>query len=103
MSGLFGTAASSAASTNTVGDLKNDVAVQNLPDDSISCLAFNPNQNDQKDFLAVASWDKKVRIYEVDSNTGQAVARHMVPHDQPVLSVQFFKVSPLLLLFAPPP
>lgn len=97
MSGLFGT--TSAATTNTVGDLKNDVAVQDLPSDSISSLAFNPNPADQKDFLAVASWDKKVRIYEVDSNTGQAQGRHVFEHGGPVFDVVFYKVS--LLLFSP--
>ena len=93
MSGLFGTAASSAgAGANTVGDLKQDVQVANSPEDSISDLAFNPNQADQKDFLAVASWDKKVRIYEVLPN-GQAEGRHAYDHDGPVFSCDYHKVS----------
>lgn len=100
MSGLFGSASAAAASTNTVGDLKQDVAVNDLPQDSISNIAFNPNIADQKDFLAVASWDKKVRIYEVDGGTGQAQGRHAYEHTGPVFSVQWFKVIPLLLAFA---
>ncbi|PSR83501.1 WD40-repeat-containing domain protein [Coniella lustricola] len=91
MSGLFGSAAASASSANTVGDLKNDVAVNDLPTDSISNIAFNLNPADQKDFLAVASWDKKVRIYEVDSNSGQAAGRHAYDHNGPVFGVHFFK------------
>ncbi|TPX14441.1 uncharacterized protein E0L32_005405 [Thyridium curvatum] len=88
MSGLFGT--SSSAATNTVGDLKQDVAVGNPPEDSISDLAFNPNPADQKDFLAVSSWDKKVRIYEILPN-GQAEPRHAYEHSLPVFGVDFFK------------
>ena len=91
MSGLFGTAASASAA-NTVGDLKNDLAVANPPEDSISDLAFNPNPADQKDFLAVSSWDKKVRIYEILSN-GQAEGRHLYEHEAPVFGCDFSKVS----------
>lgn len=90
MSGLFGSAASTAA-TNTVGDLKQDVQLNNPPEDSISDLAFNPNPTDPKDFLAVASWDKKVRIYEIHSN-GQGEGKHLYEHDGPVFSVDYFKV-----------
>ena len=91
MSGLFGTAAAAQSTANTVGDLKQDVQVANSPEDSISDLAFNPNQADQKDFLAVASWDKKVRIYEVLAN-GQAEGRHAYDHDGPVFSCDYHKV-----------
>ena len=90
MAGLFGSAASPAA-TNTMGDLKNDVVVANPPEDSISDLTFNPNPSDTKDFLGVASWDKRVRIYEVAAN-GQAEGRHAYEHDGPVFSCDFFKV-----------
>lgn len=97
MSGLFGSGGTSTASTaNTVGDLKNDVAVANLPEDGITSLAFNTNPADQKDFMAVASWDKKVRIYEVDAASGQAQPRAAYDHSGPVFSVQFMKVSTLL-------
>ena len=89
MSGLFGSAAASA--TNTVGDLKQDVQVANPPEDSISDLAFNPNPTDTKDILAVSSWDKKVRIYEI-LPTGQAEGRHLYEHEAPVLSCDFSRV-----------
>jgi len=90
MAGLFGAAASSSAS-NTIGDLKSDVEVSNPPTDSISDIAFNPNPADAKDFLAVTSWDKKVRIYEVASN-GATEGKIAIDHDAPVLSCDFFKV-----------
>lgn len=89
MAGLFGSAA--ASQNNTIGDLKQDVELGSPPEDSISDLAFNPNPADPKDFLAVASWDKKVRVYEILSN-GQGQGKVQLEHDAPVLSVDFFKV-----------
>lgn len=91
MAGLFSTTSSSSTQSNTLGDLKSDVALDNPPEDSISGLAFNPNPADQKDFLAVASWDKKVRIYEILPN-GQGQPKAQIEHEGPVLSVDFFKV-----------
>lgn len=92
MSGLFGGPSTSAASSNTVGDLKQDVEVQQPPTDGITDLSFNPNQSSQQDFLTVASWDKKVRLYEVTPQ-GQAQPRHAYDHEGPVFSVDWFKVS----------
>lgn len=91
MSGLFGSASSSSATNQTQGDLKSDVALTNPPTDSISDLAFSPGQQ-QSDFLAVSSWDNKVRIYEIAQN-GQSEGRHAYEHSQPVLNVDFSKVS----------
>ncbi|KAL2135377.1 hypothetical protein VTI74DRAFT_8789 [Chaetomium olivicolor] len=88
MAGLFGAASSSAS--NTLGDLKQDVELGSPPEDSISDLAFNPNPTDPKDFLAVSSWDKKVRIYEILPN-GQGQGKAQIEHDGPVFSVDFFK------------
>jgi len=100
MSGLFGSAAA-PSSTNALGDLKQDVELGNPPTDSISSLAFNPNPTDPKDFLAVASWDKKVRVYEILQNgTGQGKAS--VDHDGPVFSVDFFKVRATLVTYRHP-
>lgn len=92
MAGLFGTTAqSSTLASNTVGDLSKDVALDNPPEDTITDLAFNPTPTDPKDFLAVSSWDKKVRIYEI-LPTGQGQGRHLYEHDGPIFSVDFFKV-----------
>lgn len=90
MSGLFG-GASSTPSTSTLGDLKQDVALSDPPTDSISALAFSPAAN-TPDFLAVASWDNKIRVYEIAQN-GQSQGRHVYEHSQPVLDCDFSKVS----------
>ncbi|KAI6084650.1 WD40 repeat-like protein [Hypoxylon rubiginosum] len=87
MSGLFGSSATAASATsNTIGDLKNDVALSNPPEDTISSLSFSP----AADFLAVSSWDKKVRIYQIAGN-GSSEGKHMYEHDAPVLDVDFSK------------
>ncbi len=86
MSTLFGSNASTATS-NTVGDLAKDVAISNPPEDTVSDIAFSS----QRDFLAVASWDKKVRIYEI-APSGQSEGKHLYEHDAPVLSVDWSKV-----------
>lgn len=100
MSGLFGGPSTSTATSNTVGDLKQDVEVQQPPTDGITDLSFNPNQSSQQDFLTVASWDKKVRLYEVTPQ-GQAQPRHAYDHEGPVFSVDWFKV--ICTLFYSPP
>ena len=90
MSGLFGTAASSAS--NSTGDISKDVALNNPPEDSISDLSFSP----QSEHLAVASWDKKVRIYEIN-NQGGSEGKALFDHEGPVLSCCWSKVSPRTL------
>jgi mRNA export factor len=87
MSGLFG-AAASAATTNTQGDISKDVALSSPPEDSISEIAFSP----QSQHLAVASWDKKVRIYEINQQ-GQSEGRAAFDHDGPVLTTCWSMVS----------
>jgi mRNA export factor len=84
MSGLFGT----SSSTPTTGDLKNDVQVKDPPEDSISDIAFSP----QAEYLAASSWDGKVRIYEIDGQ-GNSQGKALFPHEGPVLSVAWSKVS----------
>ena len=87
MAGLFGSSSSSAAPNNTLGDLSKDVTVKTPPEDSISDLAFSS----QTEHLAVASWDNKVRIYEVGPN-GEAEGRSFFDHEGPVLSCHWSKV-----------
>lgn len=86
MSGLFGSAASTAAANPTQGDLSKDVQVANPPEDSISNIVFSP----QTDHLAVSSWDKKVRIYEIDQN-GNSQGKAMFEHEGPVLDCAWSK------------
>lgn len=62
---LFGSTSAAASSTSTTqGDNKNDIEVSPVPGDSIQDLQFSPTA----DFLAVASWDKKVYIYEITAS-----------------------------------
>lgn len=93
MSGLFGSTASSTPSS-TVGDLKMDVALTSPPEDSISDIVFSPGAQ-ANDYLAVSSWDKKVRIYEIDGN-GKSEGKHMYEHEGPVFCVDFSKDGKLL-------
>jgi len=58
--------------------------VPSPPDDSISCLAWSP-----QNILAVGSWDKSVRIWEV-SNNG-VVPKLSYNHEAPVLCCNFSK------------
>lgn len=85
MSSLFGSNANNAnanqTNSSTIGDLSQDRALNSPPDDSISDIAFSP----VADHLAVASWDKKVRIYQVEGN-GDSEGRAFFEHDLPVLS-----------------
>lgn len=98
MSGLFGSVSSTAASagsTNTTGDISKDVALNQPPEDSISDMRFSP----VSEHLAVASWDKKVRIYEINAQ-GQSEGKALFEHEAPVLNccwspVSFFLDFPL--------
>merc|ERR1712093_51847 len=64
--------------------IANDVELSNGPSDSISSLAFSPIA----DYLAVASWDNQVRIYEV----GQGInGKAAYSHEGPVLDVCWSK------------
>ncbi|CAI5760532.1 unnamed protein product [Candida verbasci] len=74
-----GAATSSAA---TGQELLQDISINNPPDDSIEDLSFSP----QQDLLSVSSWDKKVRIYEIDPNSGLNQGRALYEHDGPVFS-----------------
>ena len=92
MSGIFGSgggSASSNASANTTqGDLSKDIALTQPPEDSVSHIRWSPANY----HLAVASWDKKVRIYEV-SNDGQSQGKAMFEHEGPALSCCWSRVS----------
>ena len=88
---LFGAQSNAAAATsaNTAqGDLSKDIAVTRPPEDSVSDIRFSP----AAEYLAVASWDKKVRIYEVDGN-GNTQGKALFDHEGPVLSCCWSKVG----------
>ncbi|SCU97908.1 LADA_0H09230g1_1 [Lachancea dasiensis] len=69
---------------NAEKDLANDIVLQNPAEDSISDIAFSP----QQDFLfSVSSWDKKVRVWDV--NGGAAQCRAEYQHQGPVLTTRW--------------
>lgn len=78
MTSLFG---STPSTSITNQELKNDIEVIQPPEDSISGVSFSP----QAELLAVSSWDKKVKIYEVQSS-GQTTGKAMYEHQGHVLS-----------------
>ena len=90
MSGLFGSASSTSTTSgaNATGDISRDITLTAPPEDGISELAFSS----QSEHLAVASWDKKVRIYEINDK-GQSEGKAMFEHEGPVLSCCWSKVS----------
>lgn len=83
---------SAASNANNQGDLSKDIELSTPPDDSVSDISFSS----QSEHLAVASWDKKVRIYEI-SATGNSVGKAVYEHEGPVLSVVWSKVGFSLL------
>lgn len=87
---LFGSggATTATAQTSTTGDISKDVALNSPPEDSVSDLAFSPVSN----HLAVASWDKKVRIYEINDQ-GQSEGKALFEHEAPVLNCCWSPVS----------
>lgn len=94
MSTLFGSAGGSTQ-PSTTGDLSKDVALTSPPEDGISDLAFSP----VSEHLAVSSWDKKVRIYEINDQ-GQSEGKALFEHEAPVLSCCWSPVSTCLLSYS---
>jgi len=91
MSGLFPSSASST--TPSQGDLSKDIEVKQPPSDSVSQISFSSTG----DFLAVSSWDNKVRVYGVDPNTGTSEGKTMFEFQGPVLSVAWSMVRILVM------
>ena len=90
---LFGGGAASASSANpTQGDISKDIPLADPPTDSVSDIAFSP----QSEHIAVASWDNKVRIYEINEQ-GQSKGVAMLEHQAPVLGCAWSRVSVALL------
>jgi WD40 repeat protein len=84
MSTLFGSASTTATQSTTV-DISGDLEVPQGPEDSIADISFSPSA----EILSVASWDNKVRIYEIGQ--GGVNGKAMYEHTGPVLSTHFSK------------
>ncbi|TPX32638.1 hypothetical protein SmJEL517_g04315 [Synchytrium microbalum] len=76
-----------ASSQAQLYDHKQSIDITQPPTDSISALEFNPTQ----DIIAASSWDNMIRLWQVDTNSGQSMARHAYGHDQPVLDISWAK------------
>ena len=81
--------ASSSSQTTKNSNTNNSTEAPSGPSDSVSMLAWAPNAN----YLAAASWDKQVRIWEVHpalaATSCTVTARISYSHDQPVLACSF--------------
>lgn len=62
-----------------------DFEVVQLPEDSISSLAFSPSTLPQN-FLVAGSWDNNVRCWEIEQN-GTSIPKSMQSCGGPVLDV----------------
>ncbi len=76
------------ASLSIIADVSKDKAISSPPDDSISDLSWSTAAN----LLATASWDGKVRIYDVTSSLTGTV-RAAIEFAGPVLGCSWSPVS----------
>jgi mRNA export factor len=76
-----------APANSSLGDLSKDIPLSAPPDDSISDISWSPASN----HLAVASWDAKVRIYEINESGGSE-GKAMFEGEGPILSCDWSKV-----------
>ncbi|KAJ3554725.1 hypothetical protein NPX13_g10539 [Xylaria arbuscula] len=72
----------------SLSSLDNDIALPSDNEDTIQCLSWSPATN----HLAAASWDGKVRIYDVAS-TGSARGVAALTTEAPVFSCDWAEVS----------
>lgn len=104
----FGSGLRTAATPSNTADTKNDVEVlavcrgdcacvlskgrrvqiSSPPTDGIADIAWCP----QADFLAAASWDGQVRIWEVQPASGASMGKAAYAHQGPVLSCAWSSV-----------
>lgn len=80
---------SRSTTSSNLGDPSKDIKLASPPEDSTSALSWSPVAN----HLAVASWDSKVRIYDVTTGNGQGVAG--INLDGPTLSCDWSRVREL--------
>jgi mRNA export factor len=81
--------------TSNLGDLSKDVKLASPPEDSTSALSWSPTAN----HLAVASWDNKVRIYDLSkSDTGSGIT--FINLSGPALAVDWSRYAPPPLILS---
>jgi mRNA export factor len=92
MSSLFGSSSSASSAATLSGELSKDVTLTSPPEDSISELSWSSKAN----FLAVASWDGKVRVYDVTQDSA-GEGKALINFDGAALSCAWSKVCRTLL------
>jgi len=81
---------SSSGALSKPTNTNNSAEVPQCPTDTISSIAWSPTAN----LFAAASWDKQVRVWEVQAAMGTSVSvvpRFAYSHEGPVLCVAFTK------------
>lgn len=87
---VFGSYSSSTAASASANNLSKDVPLVAPPDDTVSDLSWSP----VADFLAVSSWNKEVRVYEVSKDL-QSQGKVAFQHEAPVFNCCWSHVSNL--------
>ncbi|KAH8252362.1 hypothetical protein KR038_010180, partial [Drosophila bunnanda] len=70
---------------NPAGIMSQNIEVCEPPTDSISALEFTPSTSGCSSRLAAASWDRSVRVWDVQTDTGAAIPRCLHTMESPVL------------------
>lgn len=79
----------SSSFSNAAGPTSQDVALPADAEDTISSVSWSPVAN----HLAAASWDGKVRIYDVAHNGSAAHGVALLRADGPVFDCDWAQVS----------
>ncbi|KAI0122220.1 WD40 repeat-like protein [Daldinia grandis] len=70
-----------------LGSLSNDVSLPDDAEDTISSVSWSPTAN----YLAAASWDSKIRVYDVNTNSRTTKGTAVFNAAGPVLSCDWAK------------
>ncbi|KAI1642219.1 WD40 repeat-like protein [Daldinia loculata] len=73
--------------TSSMGSLSNDVSLPDDAQDTISSVSWSPVAN----YLAAASWDGKIRVYDVNANSRTAKGTAVFNAVGPVLGCDWAK------------
>lgn len=91
---MFG---SVVGSPSTTYNINKSYEVPQCPSDAISCLSWFPVTQNNQTFLAGASWDKTLRVWDVRfeplTSSIQFQPKAMFNHEAPILGCTFSRVS----------
>ncbi|XXG96514.1 something about silencing protein 10 [Hypoxylon texense] len=83
----------SPSSSSTLGSLAKEISLPEDAQDTISSVSWSPAAH----HLAAASWDGKVRIYDVDAGSGAARGVAMLAADGPLLDCDWAEDGTLVV------